>query len=89
MRRCRFAVKKVYFTNEAERQNGRISRPVYSEYFAKVLKMEHFRSFKVCLSRQDLSTKHRMSHVRQLLSFVPNGGGVAYLLGAGGPNVEA
>ena len=53
------------------------------------MEIEHFRLFKVCLSRQDHSNEHRMSHVRQLLHFDPNDGGVADLLGAGGPNVEA
>ena len=42
--------------------------------FSKVLKIQHFRSWEVYLSRQQLSNEHTMSSVRQFWSFDPNGG---------------
>ena len=60
-----FAILYYQYFDKTEKENGRISRPIYSEYFQKVLDIEHFRTLKICLLRVELSNEHTMSSVRQ------------------------
>ena len=57
--------------------------------FFKILRIEHFCLFKVCLSRQELSNEHTMCSVRQLWSFQLNDEGSLTICGPGvGQNLE-